>query len=168
MTLRLRFLPLALVAGALLVAACSGASACDDVQRFSTNPGWFGVNIAGYEAYACNATFTSGTRSVTTQIAARAPSTLDAPPSSPTMSDELACRGFSGTPDQCVFVTGPATRVGCARSTTCLSLTFTGADATYLASLLGPGATYDVQLECGGVILGASTDVSRVVQVCYL
>jgi len=159
---------IALVA-ASAVAGCSGGASCYDVTLFSSNPNHFGsVNVSGYEAFDCTVTFSKQGRSAVTTIKARAPATTAPPPSAPTYADELACRGFDN-PDAlfCSQTSGPS-YTSCVRNPTCLSVTFSNAEANSLAIFLGGTGTYDLRVECGGVVVASSTYVPSRVQQCAL
>ena len=158
-----RALPVALgVAGC--VVGCS--SSCHSVLTFSASPNPSGVNISGYEAFDCTVTLSSKGRSATTLMKAPSAYTIALPPTAPTMTDELSCGGL-GSADAafCTQTSGPA-YASCGRSSTCLDVRFWGDAGVNLNRYLGATGTYDVRVECGGVVVATRTNVSSWGQLC--
>ena len=150
------------------VVGCSDSGSSAECHEFSSNPyGYSGVNISGYEAFDCTVTLTSQGKSAVTAIAARANPTADPPPVAPTMTDELACTGFGFSDAQvfCTQTSGPMYDY-CARAPNCLTVDFSVEAGASMDGFLGATGTYDVRVECGGIVLASATNVSSRVQQC--
>ena len=159
---------LLLVSVSACIVGCSTGGSCTEVAVFSTSPNRTGVNISGYEAFDCSVTFTSQGRTAVTVVKARTASTTAPPPVAPTMTDALACSGFAASDVDAQFCTqssGPAPGY-CARSTTCLRVASAGDPGTGMDAFLGATGTYDLRVECGGIVVAALTSASSRLQQC--
>ena len=112
-------------------------------------------------------TFSSQGRSAVTTMKARSAPTTVPPPVVPTMTDEVAaCAKFDPSDAQfCSQTSGPGYD-SCARSPTCLRVQFLSDPGTGMDAYLGATGTYDVRVECGGVVITYSTNVSSRFQQC--
>lgn len=161
---------LVVLVAASAVAGCSGPrTSCYEETLFSSNPNSpSGINVSGFEAFDCSVTFTAQGRSpVVITLKAPAPSTTAPPPDGPTMRDTLACPGSGSDAGLCAQTSGPA-YTSCARAPSCLSVRYSGAEATGMATFLGGTGTYEVQVACGGVVVANSSNVPSRVQQCAM
>lgn len=147
---------------ALGVQSCVFGPSCLDVVDLATTRVGLGLNVSGYEGYPCTVTFASGSAKVTTTLEPTAPPATNPAPASPTQKDAAACMTIEST-DTRACTTSAGTTPLCRRSTTCLYVKLREVK-DYDA--LGPGETYDVRVECGGVTRLALTNVPRTVQQC--
>lgn len=162
----LRALLVAFVAAC--VVGCTTMGSCNEYAVFSTSPNSVGVNISGYEAFDCTVTFSSQGRTAVTVVKAGTASTTAPPPATPTLRDDLACKGFVASDvdaQYCTQTSGPAPGY-CARSATCLRVVGVGDPGTGMDAFLGATGTYDLRVECGGIVLATLTNLSSRYQQC--
>lgn len=155
--------PLAVIA----VGCGSEEPVCSWETRFAITANRTAINVAGYDSYDCTVTFSSGSRSVSTVVTRTSAATTLPPPNSPTMPNGSACQPLSAPNDSCVIASSQATPY-CLRSKTCLYFEFNYREANKVDLSLGPATTYDVRVECGGVLVNESIDRPRSLRQCAL